>query len=110
MLLVILGDPGAVNRVDNMIVVTVNFHHEHFIDPINYPRVSEDGYWSEKKKRGSLCKAANAMKRIESFASPPYFITLLNFKCECILHRSTVEPRYNEPLHNEVLRVTNDFL
>ena len=25
-------------------------------------------------------------ERIESFASPPYFITLLNFKRECILH------------------------
>ena len=44
-------------------------------------------------------------ERIESFASPPYFITLLNFKCECILHGSAVEPRYNE-----VLRMTNDFL
>ena len=44
-------------------------------------------------------------ERIESFASPPYFITLLNFKCECILHESTVEPRYNG-----VLRMTNDFL
>ena len=49
-------------------------------------------------------------ERIEGFASPPYFITLLNFKCECILHRSTVEPRYNEPLYNEVPRMTNDFL
>ena len=35
-------------------------------------------------------------ERIESFASPPYFITLLNFKGECILHGSTVEPRHNE--------------
>ena len=49
-------------------------------------------------------------ERIESFASPPYFITLLNFKCECILHGSTVEPRYKEPLYNEVFRMTNDFL
>ena len=44
-------------------------------------------------------------ERIESFASLPYFITLLNLKCECILHGSTVEPRYNE-----VLRMANDFL
>ena len=49
-------------------------------------------------------------ERIGSFASPPYFITLLNFKCECNFHGSTVEPRYNEPLYNEVLRMTNDFL
>ena len=28
-------------------------------------------------------------ERIESFASPPYCITLFNFKCECILHGST---------------------
>ena len=49
-------------------------------------------------------------ERIESFTSPPYFNTLLNFKCECILHGSTVEPRYNEPLYKEVLRMTNDFL
>ena len=49
-------------------------------------------------------------ERIESFASPPYFITLPNFKCECILHESTVEPRYNEPLYNGVLLMTNDFL
>ena len=49
-------------------------------------------------------------ERIESFASPPYFITLLHFKRECILHGSTVEPQYNEPLYNEVLRLTNDFL
>ena len=67
MLLVILGDPGAVNRVDNMIVVTVNFHHEHFIDPINYPRVSEDGYWSEKKERllvqSSKCDETNRKLR-----------------------------------------------
>ena len=47
--------------------------------------------------------------RIESFASPPYLITLLNFKCECILHESTVEPRYNESLYKGVLRMTNDF-
>ena len=50
----ILGDPGAVSRVDKMFVVkvyckiarldlTVNFHHENFIDPTNYPWVSEDG-------------------------------------------------------------------
>ena len=49
-------------------------------------------------------------KRIESFASPPYFITLLNFKCECILHWSTLKSWYNETLDNEVLRMTNDFL
>ena len=49
-------------------------------------------------------------ERIVSFASPPYFITLLNLNCGCILHGSTVEPRYNEPLYNEVLRLTNDFL
>ena len=49
-------------------------------------------------------------ERIESFASPPYFITLLNLKCGCILHGSTVEPRYNEPLYNEVPRTTIDFL
>ena len=45
-------------------------------------------------------------ERIESFASLPYFITLLNFKCECILHGSTVEPRYNETIYNKVLRMT----
>ena len=53
----ILGDPGVVSRVDKMFVVkvyckietsprldlTVNFHHEHFIDPTNCPWVSEDG-------------------------------------------------------------------
>ena len=54
-------------------------------------------YWSEKVERlfvqGSECD--------ESFASLPYFITLLNFKCECILHGSTVEPRYNEPPYDE---------
>ena len=66
----ILGDPGAVSRVDKMFVVkvyckietspiiemsfyypwcpgarldlTVNFRHEHFIDPTNCPWVSED--------------------------------------------------------------------
>ena len=36
----ILGDPGAVSRVDKMLE---NFHHEHFIDPTNCPWVSEDG-------------------------------------------------------------------
>ena len=36
LLMTILGDPGA--RLD----LTVNFHHEHFIDPINCPWVSED--------------------------------------------------------------------
>ena len=49
-------------------------------------------------------------ERIESFANLPYFITLLNYKCECILHRSTVEPRYNETLHNEVVRMTIFFI
>ena len=49
-------------------------------------------------------------ERIGSFACPPYFITLLIFKCESIFNESTVEPRYNEPLYNEVLRMTNDFL
>ena len=46
----ILGDPGAVRRVDKMFVakvyskidLTVNFHHEHFIDSTNCPWVSED--------------------------------------------------------------------
>ena len=46
----ILGDPGAVSRVDKMFLVKVfckidlteNFHHEHFIDPTNRPWVSED--------------------------------------------------------------------
>ena len=45
----ILGDPGAVSRVDKMFVVfkvyckiarldlTVNFHHEHFIHSTNLP-------------------------------------------------------------------------
>ena len=49
----ILGDPGAVSRVDKMFVVkvyckidlTVNFHHEHFIDPTNCPWVSEDEFY-----------------------------------------------------------------
>ena len=40
---IILGDPGAVSRVDYMFVVTANFHHEHEIDPTNCPWVSEDG-------------------------------------------------------------------
>ena len=44
-------------------------------------------------------------ERIGSFASPPYFITLLKFKFECTLHGSTVEL-----LYNEVLRMTNDYL
>ena len=52
----ILGDPGAVGRVDEMFVVkvyckidlTVNFHHEHFIDPTNCPWVSEDVPQSEQ--------------------------------------------------------------
>ena len=43
----ILGDPGAVSRVDKMFVV--NFHHEHFIDPTNCPWVSEDD-------QGWVCK------------------------------------------------------
>ena len=45
----ILGDKGAVSRVDKMFVVKVfckidlteNFHHEHFIGPTNCPWVSE---------------------------------------------------------------------
>ena len=55
-------------------------------------------------------KSSECDERIESFASPPYFITLLNFKCGCILRGSTVEPRYNKPLYKEVLCMTNDFL
>ena len=55
-------------------------------------------------------QSSECNERIESFASPPYFITPLNLKCGCILHGSTVEPRYNEPPYNEVLRMTNDFL
>ena len=55
-------------------------------------------------------KSSECDERIESFATPPYFITLLNFKCECILHGSTVEPRYNEPVYNEVLCMTSDSL
>ena len=48
----ILGEPGAVSRVDKMFVVnrragarldlTVNFLHEDFIDQTNCPWVSED--------------------------------------------------------------------
>ena len=41
----ILGDPGAVSRVDKMLVVkayckidlTVNFHHKHFMDRLTAP-------------------------------------------------------------------------
>ena len=52
--IIILGDPGAVSWVDKMFVakaycnvetsldLTVNFRHEHFIDPTNCPWVSED--------------------------------------------------------------------
>ena len=58
----ILGDPGEVSRVDKMFVVkvyckieilnlTVNFHHEHFIDPTNFPWVSEDGQRGDDKRR-----------------------------------------------------------
>ena len=55
----ILGDPGAVSRVDKMFVVKVfcpiearldlteNFDHEHFIDPTSCPWVSEDGVGQE---------------------------------------------------------------
>ena len=66
-------------------------------------------HWSEKLER-FFVQSSECDERINSFASPPYFITLLNFKCECILHGTTVEPRYNEHLYNEVLRMTNDFL
>ena len=58
-----------------------------------------------KKVDRLFVQSSKCDERIESFASPPYIITLLNFKCECSLHGSTVEPRYNE-----VLRMTNDFL
>ena len=74
----ILGDPGAVSRVDKMFVMkvyckietspwaltltepvpeafelpasdlTVNFYHEHFIDPTNCPWVSEGGCVSDR--------------------------------------------------------------
>ena len=66
-------------------------------------------YWSEEVER-LFVQSSECYERIESFASPPYFFTLLKFKCEYFLHGSTVERRYNEPLHNEVLRMTNDFL
>ena len=51
----ILGDPGAVSRVDKMFVIlkfTVNFYHEHFIDPTNCPWVSEDGPLSARTANG----------------------------------------------------------
>ena len=58
-----------------------------------------------KKVERLFVQSSECDERIESFASPPYFITLHNLKCGCILHGSTVEPRYNE-----VPRMTNDFL
>ena len=56
LLISILGDPGAVSRVDKMFVVkvywkidlTVNFHLEHFIGSTNCPWVSEDDWYREK--------------------------------------------------------------
>ena len=63
-----------------------------------------------KKVERLFVQSSECDERIESFTTPPYFITVLNLKCGCILHGSTVEPRYNEPLYNEVLRMTNDFL
>ena len=42
-------------------------------------------YWSKKVER-LFVQSSECDERIESFASPPYFITLLNFKCECTLH------------------------
>ena len=53
-----------------------------------------------KKVERLFVQSSECDERIESFASPPYFIIL-----PCILQGSTVEPRYNE-----VFRMTNDFL
>ena len=52
-------------------------------------------YWSKKTDR-LFVQSSRCDERIESFASPPHIITLLNFKCKWFLHGSTVEPRYNE--------------
>ena len=53
----ILGDPGAVSRVDKMFVVKVNFHHERFIDATNCPWVSEDdcvgNLWYKPRRKSS---------------------------------------------------------
>ena len=56
------GDPGAVSRVDKMFVVkvycrldlTVNFHHEHFIDPTDCPWVSVDGTLPFGPRKGAF--------------------------------------------------------
>ena len=50
-------------------------------------------------------------ERIETFASPPYFSTLLNLN----VHVFCKEVQWNldttsKPLYKEVLRMTNDFL
>ena len=73
----VLGDPGAVSRVDKMSVVkvyckietsgacldlTVNFHHGHFIDPTNCPWVSEDGFGPSKGTYGQHQKATKMMQ------------------------------------------------
>ena len=61
-----------------------------------------------KKVERLFVQSSECDERIQSSTSPPYYITLLN--CKYIFHGSTVEPRYNELLYNEVLRMTNDFL
>ena len=74
----ILGDPGAVSRVDKMFVVkvyckidlTVNFQHEHFIDPTNCPWVSEDG-WLLNFRIRMFVKSAILICGPQSTGRPP---------------------------------------
>ena len=77
----ILGDPGAVSRVDKMFVVkvyckidlTVNFHNEHFIDPTNCPWVSEDTVVALTAKNGNdRLRERNRLRRY--FTNKDYYL------------------------------------
>ena len=71
-----------------------------FSRKVLFPRLQ-----NKRERERLFVQSRECDEKVVSFASPPYFI-----KCACILHGSTVKPQYNEPLYNEVLRMTNDFL
>ena len=133
-------DRMFVVKVFCKIDLTVNFLHKHSIVPTNCAWVSEDslgvvcvkGFQTGKRKRarggGGGCKKAeeDTVKvpftcRVPNFPSDnvTFFdhsrfhlrIRKLELRSRPVLpEHQLVEPRFNEPLYNEVCGITNNFL
>ena len=80
--------------------IFVNREITRFVLIFSHPVEELRTRYRSKKVERLFVQSSECDQRIGSFASPPYFITLLNFSVN----------EFCTEVHNEVLRMTNDFL